>query len=201
MNLAEDYFSKTCFSEKKLSEILEEAKSDAKILYFDQVFRRHHTWNDPINFIDPIGLWGFGVTAGGSAEGGVGVVGAGGTGFVGGGVFGGGSEGINVGGFAGGGAFAGGPGYGSSEPQCQDNQTGALGAFAGAGAGVFFTNATRASQLAGYSNTYSFNLGVGPIKFSAQLGRSGNIWSTSFTFGPGIGISGSTYPTWTNSTK
>ena len=160
-----------------------------------------YTWNDPINFIDPIGLWGFGVTGGGSVEGGIGVIGGGATGAIGSGIFGGGSQGVNVGGFAGGGAFAGGPGYGSSAPQCQGNQTGAAGAFAGAGVGLFLTNATSASDLGGYGSTYSFNVGVGPAKFSVQIGRSGNTWIGSATIGPGIGLSGSSYPTWTNTTK
>ncbi|MEN0059764.1 MAG: hypothetical protein AAGB31_13070 [Bdellovibrio sp.] len=61
MNLAEAYFSKKYFSEKKLSEFFEESKSDAKVLYFDRVFRRHHVFNDPINFIDPKGLEGDGL--------------------------------------------------------------------------------------------------------------------------------------------
>lgn len=154
--------------------------------------------NDPINFIDPTGLWGFGIIGGGSVEAGVGIIGAGATGSVGGGVFGGGSQGVNVGGFASGGAFAGGPGYGASAPTCQDTNNGVVGAFAGVGAGGFATNATSPGDLAGYTPTYSFNVGVGPVKFSGQYGRSSNgTWLGSITIGPGIGLSGSRYPTWT----
>lgn len=57
MNLAEDYFSKKYFPNEISPENFENRKSDCQILFFDQVFRRHHSLNDPINGIDPKGLW------------------------------------------------------------------------------------------------------------------------------------------------
>ena len=57
-----------------------------------------YVYNSPLNFIDPDGLWGIGVTGGASAEAGVGY-GAAGTISVGGGVFGGGARGVNLGGY------------------------------------------------------------------------------------------------------
>jgi hypothetical protein len=78
---------------------------------------------------------------------------------------------------------------------------GVLGAFAGAGGGVFATNATDPCQLAGPFNTLSFNLGVGPVKFSGQFGYGGGTWIGGATVGPGLGVSVSKYPTntWTTS--
>ncbi len=70
-----------------------------------------------------------------------------------------------------------------SAPTCQDNQTEALGAFAGVGGGVFVTNATNVTQLGGSSITYSFNLGIGLFKFGPQLNVSGNTWLFGMTFG------------------
>ena len=46
-----------------------------------------YVWNSPTRFADPIGEMGFGVSGGGSLEGGVVLVGAGATGSLGGGVF------------------------------------------------------------------------------------------------------------------
>jgi hypothetical protein len=150
--------------------------------------------NDPVNWVDPNGLWGFGVGGAGSGEIGVGY-GAGATAGVGAGIFGGGSNGINGGAFSTGGAFIGGPDHSLGAPQCQNNLTGVLGGFAGIGVGGYITNATSTNQLSGYFNSYSFNLGIGPIKFSAQLGTGGGKWIGSITVGPGIGLSGSAYPT------
>ena len=64
----------------------------------------------------------------------------------------------------------------------------------------FLTNATTASELRGPFDTYSFNVGVGPFKVSVQFGTGNGIWIGSATFGPGAGISGSRYPmnTWDN---
>jgi hypothetical protein len=69
------------------------------------------------------------------------------------------------------------------------------GAFAGIGGGAFVSNAKSTGDLKGAFDTYSFNVGVGAIKVSLQFGYSGGTWIGSATFGPGIGISGSSYPT------
>src|SRR5262249_42779385 len=97
------------------------------------------------------------------------------------------------------GAFLGGPGYGLSTPG-PSTRTLAGGLFAGFGGGPFFTNATHAGQLAGPFNTYSFNLGIGPIKGGVQYAFSGGTWIISMTFGPGGFISGSSYPTYSTTT-
>jgi RHS repeat-associated protein len=163
--------------------------------------------NDPLNLVDPSGLWGFGLQGSASVEGGAIVAGAGATGSIGGGVFGGGPQGLNVGGFASGGAFAGGPGYGAgygaSYPAVQPGGTTAVaGAAAGAGAGIFVTNATSAAGLSGPFSTYSINTPIG----SVQLGVSGSTWIFSATCGvPPCGIGTptgavSTYPTNTAAT-
>lgn len=151
----------------------------------------------PTGVIDPTGLWGIGIAGGGSIEGGVVVVGAGATVAGGAGMFWGGSQGFNLGAFGSAGAFAGGPGYGLQYPAYPQgkNANDAGGAFAGAGAGAFLTNACSAGELRGPFDTYTFNVGVGPIQASIQIGVSGGTWIGSLTFGPGIGISGSTYPT------
>ena len=154
--------------------------------------------NDPLNNVDPQGLWGFGLQASASVEAGAIVAGAGATGSVGGGIFWGGSQGLNVGGYASGGAFAGGPGYGASYPAVQPGGTMAVaGAAAGGGGGIFFTNATSAAELGGPFNTYSLNTPIGSIQF----GMSGSTVILSVTCGVapcGIGTptaAVSTYPT------
>lgn len=153
--------------------------------------------NRPTGIIDPTGLWGFGIAGGGSAEAGAIGVGAGATASGGAGVFWGGPQGVNAGAYGSAGAFAGGPGYGAQYP-CYpqgNNANIAAGAFAGVGAGGFLTNASSAGDLRGPFDTYTVNIGVGPIQGSLQIGYSGGTWIGSVTVGPGIGISGSTYPT------
>ena len=152
--------------------------------------------NNPVRFVDPYGLWGFGGVLGGSAEGGAVVVGAGATVSGSAGVFWGGPQGTSVGAYASAGAFAGGPGYGPQYPKYPEgnNSNVAGGAFAGAGGG-FVTNACSAGELRGPFDTSTFNLGVGPIQGSLQIGVSGGTWIGSLTFGPGAGIAGSSYPT------
>jgi RHS repeat-associated protein len=152
--------------------------------------------SDPINGVDPTGLWGFGPVGSFSAEGGL-AAGGGVTASFGGGIFWGGPQGLNAGGFASGGAFIGAPGYSSSYPTpLPGGTTGVLGAYAGAGAGGFVTNATNVDELKDAFNTYSINTPIG----SAQLGVSGKTWIFSVTCGVppcgiGIGAAISTYPT------
>ncbi len=148
--------------------------------------------NIPILQVDPFGLWGVGVTAGGSVEGGV-VVGSGATVSGGVGVFGGGSQGINTGGYVSGGAYSGTPGNNVGYPGGQNVQTGngVIGGYAGVGVGGFITNATSACQLSGPFSTWSINTPWG----SAQFGYSDGTWIGSITVGPGIGGGVSGYPT------
>jgi len=155
--------------------------------------------NNPLAFIDPTGLWGVGVIGSVSTEAGLVLAGAGGTAAIAGGIFSGGEQGITAGKFTTLGGFAGGPEYGPCHPGSKGGYI--AGAFTGIGAGAFLTNATNANQLRGISDTYSFNIGVGPIKASAQLGISNGIWIGSITIGPGIGISLSNYQTYTQTQK
>ncbi len=172
-------------------------RPESESVFFYGLFRRYHVQNNPVNLIDPFGLLGFGGLASGSVEGGLVLIGAGATGSAGAGIFWGGSSGTTLGGFAGLGAFAGGPGWGISlAPSPRGGTTVAGGAFAGWGGGAFFTSATDASQLSGPFDTYSFNLGVGPIKVSGQFGIAcDGTGIGSLTYGRGGGVSGSGYPT------
>jgi RHS repeat-associated protein len=155
-------------------------------------------YNDPISVTDPAGLWGAGVTGGGSAEAGVpGVAGVGGTASVGYGLFYNPDNGTTTDGvFASGGAFAADPCGGISAPNVPGRK-GAAGAFAGVGGGVFLTNAPNVGALGGPFDTYTVNVGVGPIQFSVQFGYSDGIGILSVTAGPGAGLSASEYPTTT----
>ena len=104
--------------------------------------------NNPINAIDPSGLWGIGIIGGGTAEAGVAQGGAyqysSGTGFF---VS---DSRIRVGGFTSEGGFAG---------ESKSNQF-VAGATAGLGAGLYWTNAKNAQQLLGPFDTTTLNLEV-----------------------------------------
>jgi RHS repeat-associated protein len=172
-----------------------------------------YVWNSPLNFLDPFGWWGFGVSAGVAVEYGAVGVGAGATGSVGGGGF---FDGMrpSIGGFASGGAFAGGPGWGASAPPCPSKNNWALGGFAGGGANVFLTNANNVLDLSGPFRTYSFNSGWGlrilSIQFSIGQNAAGQmIWNLSyggplglpFPTGGGYGLDVSAYNTNTRTTS
>lgn len=152
-----------------------------------------YVWNAPPGYRDPAGLWGIGVTGNASATAGLGFVGVAATASAGSGIFWGGSSGVNVGGFASAGGFAGGPGYGSGYPSSQDNA--AFGAYAGAGVGGFFTNATKAEDLRGPFTTISADVALPFLPgFSFQFGYSQGTWIASLTAGPsgsglGLGLS------------
>ncbi len=98
--------------------------------------------NQPISAVDLRGLWGVGVIGGGTAE--AGIPGAG----------------VSV--SAGVGGFWGGPQGGNSPSGCKSTPL-VVGGFAGGGAGPFLTNANSASQLGGPFDTWSINVGIGPI--------------------------------------
>ena len=146
---------------------------------------------NPLNYVDPEGLWGIGVTGSETTDLGIYAIGAGQNGTAGVGFFGSGLSNFNAGGLASWGGFAGGPikgGYGyayPSGPDCSRKNT-AIGAFGGAGLGVYITNATNVSQLAGPFRTYSFNAGWGIRLLSLQLAVSkSGTWM--FTYGGPLG--------------
>jgi RHS repeat-associated protein len=133
---------------------------------------------NPLRYIDPTGLWGLGVSAGGTIETGAGS-GFGAQASSGIGVFGGGSAGINTGGFTNSGAFA-----GTARPdQFVD------GATVGLGGGIFITNAKCAKELLGSFDTWTLNL---PI-ISFQYATDSKIWTGSFSIGRSFGFSVSRY--------
>jgi RHS repeat-associated protein len=123
----------------------------------------NYVQNDSESVLDPLGLWGFGVTGGVSS--GVGIfAGAGGSVNVGGGYFSGGKHHKHFGGFGSAGGFAGGPGFGvtyPATPKKRRPKCGALGAYAGIGFGGFLTNATTIGKLGGPFNTVSISAGDG----------------------------------------
>jgi RHS repeat-associated protein len=82
----------------------------------------------------------------------------------------------------------------------QQLQPGGLGAYAGGGAGVFFTNARSVNQLSGHFEVWQVNIGLGEVKFSLSIATAGNIGI--LTLGPpipqiskGWGLSGTRYVT------
>lgn len=139
---------------------------------------------------------GFGVLGGGTAEAGVAVAGAAATGSLGGGAFYNSSSGASLGGFAEGGMAAYAGSAVTGDP-VQDDGPSVLGAFAGAGVGVFVSNAGSAQQLAGHFLTFSGDVGFPlPGKISLQVSFSSNgTWIGSIAYGLGAGIGGSAVTT------
>ncbi|MGH9906311.1 MAG: RHS repeat domain-containing protein, partial [Pyrinomonadaceae bacterium] len=140
-----------------------------------------YTANDPINYIDPLGHQMVGVTGGISGAGGAGALSAGGTGSVMSGVVYG-DQGIRTGGAVSGGAYA----FSGSDPANPGSgfgQGSALGAHAGAGVGLFFSNATSFDQLLGEFWTVQVNILVVSIEYDV----SGNTKVFSVTAGKGVG--------------
>jgi hypothetical protein len=134
--------------------------------------------NNPINKIDPTGLWGVAVNSGGTVEAGMGLAG-GGQANSGVGLFGGGRSGINIGAYTASGGFSG---------IDSDNQF-VAGATAGLGVGGFITNAKNAQDLKGPFDTWSLNL---PI-FSLQFASGGGVWTAGGSLGKSWGLSLSRY--------
>ena len=138
----------------------------------------------PLSYIDPRGLWGIGVNAGGTAEGGVGI-GSAVQANSGVGVFGGGSAGINGGGYTASGGFSGAP---------KSDQF-VVGGTVGLGVGGFITNAKCANQLLGPFDTWTLNL---PF-VSVQYATDGTIWTGGISAGKSYGLSVSRYSVTTTS--
>jgi hypothetical protein len=131
--------------------------------------------------------------AGASAEAGS-MAGLGATASVVAGLFYDGARSIRPGAFASAGAFAGGGSHVAKSSNSAD-PVGVIGAFAGAGIGAFVTNAASAKQLDGIAQTYSVNLGVGPLKLSVQMGAADGTYVGAVSVGPGIGLDAGRYPT------
>ena len=146
---------------------------------------------------EPHGI-GIGLVVAGALEGGVPAVGAGGNVSAGAGFFYDGARAITPGAFAEAGGFSE-LGARAAKLPHSNAPAHALGGFAGVGYGIFVTNAASAKQLAGVSQSYAVNVGLGP-KFSAQLGIAGGTFAASVTIGPGIGVDASLYPTQTVAT-
>ena len=167
-----------------------------------------YVWNNSINLIDSLGLWGVGLIGGGSVEAGVvyGIreaaeagqngYGAGATGSFGDGVFFGGEKGVNSGAFLSGGYFKNFSSYESESGVCTGQKPFVFGASAGVGGGGFLTNANSVEDLSGPFDTYSLNIpGV-----SLQFGYSNGIGIASAIVGPSLGLNFSGYPTTTVTT-
>jgi RHS repeat-associated protein len=157
--------------------------------------------NQPLGFVDPMGLWGIGLTVSGSAEKGLGE-GSAITGAIGGGIFHSKStnntscnssgSGFSLGGFLSGGRFNVFGDYPNST-SFSSPINGIVGLFAGGGAGIFYSNADSVNDLAGPFDTYSFNT---PL-FALQYSKAKEVKMYSLTFGPGLILSTSKYPTTT----
>jgi len=149
-----------------------------------------------------VGSGGIGLGGGYNLDLGVGLAGASSTGGAGAGAFhnkgGGFTSGYSGGAFASSGATA----YAGSRvvgaPTQSSSTVFALGAYAGAGANLFISNAASVQQLSGPFTTLSVNVGVGVANMGVQLSTGGGIWQLSVTppiASLGIGFAGSVVTT------
>ena len=164
---------------------------------------------DPIDGVDPSGLWGGGVLTGGSVEAGLGLIGLGANISGGVGIFTesepGGFVNASGGSFVSGGAFFGwgsgsrslfkSPGRSQPKPLPKCNPPWAFGASAGFVLGEFVSNAENVSNLAGPFDTYSFSFSIEKASFTLQFGFSGDTCLLSGTAGLGLGVSASGFTT------
>jgi hypothetical protein len=150
--------------------------------------------DNPINYFDPTGRFGFFAnwSAGGNAGLGTGFAASveTGAGFTAGNSL---SEPVDLGGYASYGGLAGGL-YGGATVQriSGRNNNAVLGLSGGTGFGVMLTNATRISQLGGVGQ--SNNLTIGILSVSWSVAPDG-LWTISASIGPKPILSFSTYPT------
>ena len=89
------------------------------------------------------------------------------------------NTGFSVGGFAEGGA-AGYTGPQATGSPVQQGQPVVIGKYAGIGPSLWVSNATSVQQLSGPFSTWTFNVGVGPVKGSLQLSYADGIWALSY---------------------
>jgi RHS repeat-associated protein len=160
-----------------------------------------YVYDDPVNLLDPWGLWGVGFTIGGSAEGGAGA-GTAGTSELGFGVFVNGWH-VSFGEFATAGGFSGVPG---TEASLTGGSNGlAFGGGAGGGLSFFATNANCVNDLSKNFRTETVDAGIGPLQGSGQLSVGHNsagqpIVQGSFSppiFGETFGAGASSMTTYT----
>jgi RHS repeat-associated protein len=146
---------------------------------------------NPVGYTDRLGLSGFGVNAGGSAQGGL-INGGAIQANSGVGLFWG--QGLNVGGYTASGSFGGKgnidyhvPGEQGDSTYTPDNgySTMAIGASAGLGAGVFYTNADSAEQLLGDFDTSTLNVGFITLQFARDASGT---YMASFSYAKGLGF-------------
>jgi len=145
---------------------------------------------------------GVGVSLGGNADLGVGKAGAAGTGSAGVGLFGSSGNGLSGGAYATGGAAAYAGTHSAGVPA--QNGTSVFGAFAGAGASVFVTNAGSVQQMSGNFSTLNFNVGYSFAQLQISWASGNGVWMLSFSgpkMGVGYGFSVTTLNTNTVTTK
>ncbi len=152
--------------------------------------RYSYVMNRPINMVDPLGLWGVGVTGGGGGALGFGP----GIGY---------QIGSGVGIFGGNGSLGLGSytykgDYAESSYSTVEDRDFVLGASGGVGSGFFLTNATSAHQLLGPFDTWTLDTPIGSLQLAKSLSTWGRSWTTeggiigSWTWSPwarGISLS------------
>jgi len=147
--------------------------------------------------------FGFGVQGGVNLDIGAVKGGAAAMGSAGAGVFRNSTSGFTAGGFVSGVAMAVAGTHAVGAPSQLSQGTTVSGAFAGAGGGVFVTNAGSVQQLGGPFDALNFNIGLGLAQLQVNLASSNGIWFAAFSgpyMGLGAGFSVTTYKTATATT-